>query len=110
IIINPSHFNQEKLQLIQNIAKIQHTKLLSYKDISFIDLGAFKFTLLDTNIENSADPNEHSIITLASIDQTHILLMGDATEKNELKLLANYRLPKIQILKVGHHGSQTSSS
>ncbi len=110
IIINPSHFNQEKLQWIQNIAKSQHTKLLSYKDISFIDLGAFKFTLLDTNIENSADPNEHSIITLASIDQTHILLMGDATEKNELKLLANYRLPKIQILKVGHHGSQTSSS
>ncbi|WP_245393135.1 ComEC/Rec2 family competence protein [Staphylococcus coagulans] len=31
-------------------------------------------------------------------------------KKNELKLLANYRLPKIQILKVGHHGSQTSSS
>ena len=36
--------------------------------------------------------------------------MGDATKNNESILLQNYKLPKIDILKVGHHGSRTSSS
>ena len=38
-----------------------------------------------------------------------MLLMGDATKNNESKLM-KYKLPKIDILKVGHHGSKTSSS
>ncbi|RZH99923.1 ComEC/Rec2 family competence protein, partial [Staphylococcus condimenti] len=38
------------------------------------------------------------------------LTTGDATVKNESKLLLNYLIPRIDILKVGHHGSKTSSS
>ena len=40
----------------------------------------------------------------------HLLFMGDATVKNEETLLQQYQLPPIDILKVGHHGSKTSSS
>ncbi|WP_156768896.1 ComEC/Rec2 family competence protein [Staphylococcus carnosus] len=40
----------------------------------------------------------------------NILTTGDATVKNESKLLANYLIPRIDILKVGHHGSKTSSN
>ena len=36
--------------------------------------------------------------------------MGDATVNNEDILMKSYNLPKIDILKVGHHGSRTSSS
>ncbi|EHM72650.1 hypothetical protein HMPREF9956_1277 [Staphylococcus epidermidis 14.1.R1.SE] len=36
--------------------------------------------------------------------------MGDATVNNEDILMKRYNLPKIDILKVGHHGSRTSSS
>ena len=39
-----------------------------------------------------------------------MLLMGDATKNNESKLMKIYQLPKIDILKVSHHGSKTSSS
>ena len=38
-----------------------------------------------------------------------MLLMGDATKNNESKLMKIYQLPKIDILKVGHHGSKTSA-
>ena len=36
--------------------------------------------------------------------------MGDAGEENENYLINNYDLPEVDILKVGHHGSRTSSS
>ena len=36
--------------------------------------------------------------------------MGDASKESEKYLLNTYNLPKMDILKVGHHGSNTSSS
>ena len=36
--------------------------------------------------------------------------MGDASNKSEEYLLNTYNLSKMDILKVGHHGSNTSSS
>jgi len=36
--------------------------------------------------------------------------MGDATVNNEQKLINNYQMPKIDIVKVGYHGSRASSS
>ncbi|POA05096.1 ComEC/Rec2 family competence protein, partial [Staphylococcus caprae] len=64
----------------------------------------------NTFIPASSDKNEQSIITLIQYRNKNILLMGDATKNNESILLQNYKLPKIDILKVGHHGSRTSSS
>ncbi|RIO57413.1 ComEC/Rec2 family competence protein, partial [Staphylococcus haemolyticus] len=62
------------------------------------------------DIPNSNDKNEHSIILLIQYQRYKMLLMGDATKNNESKLMKIYQLPKIDILKVGHHGSKTSSS
>ncbi|OIS34924.1 hypothetical protein RES13_12425, partial [Staphylococcus cohnii] len=39
-----------------------------------------------------------------------ILLMGDATINNEENLIHKYHLYNVDILKVGHHGSRTSTS
>ena len=36
--------------------------------------------------------------------------MGDASIITEKEILSKYNLPDIDVLKVGHHGSKTSSS
>ena len=36
--------------------------------------------------------------------------MGDASSITEKEILSKYNLPYIDVLKVGHHGSKTSSS
>jgi competence protein ComEC len=36
--------------------------------------------------------------------------MGDAEKENEKFVVNVYKLPKMDILKVGHHGSKTSTS
>jgi len=44
------------------------------------------------------------------ISSSKLLLMGDASVRSEQDIISSYNLPKIDILKVGHHGSNTSSS
>ena len=36
--------------------------------------------------------------------------MGDASSTTEKEIMSIYNLPDIDVLKVGHHGSKTSSS
>ena len=45
-----------------------------------------------------------------SIKNYHFLFMGDASSVREKEVLLKYNLPDIDVLKVGHHGSKTSSS
>ncbi|MFC0233647.1 DNA internalization-related competence protein ComEC/Rec2 [Vagococcus entomophilus] len=54
--------------------------------------------------------NNDSLVSYLKIKKTAFLLVGDLEEPGEQELIKNY--PKLQIdcLKVGHHGSRTSSS
>jgi len=54
-------------------------------------------------------PNERSIILLLKYYQFDLLLMGDASQQNELALIDKGLIDKIEVLKVGHHGSKTST-
>jgi competence protein ComEC len=57
------------------------------------------------------DPNLASVITLVQYGDVRILLMGDAERPEEDWLLAHEASElHADILKVGHHGSKTSSS
>ena len=38
------------------------------------------------------------------------MFMGDASSATEKEIINKYNLPNIDVLKVGHHGSKTSSS
>ncbi|WP_180810414.1 DNA internalization-related competence protein ComEC/Rec2 [Staphylococcus sp. 17KM0847] len=110
IMINPNRFDEYYFKVVKNVCESEGAKLISYLDQQYLKLGDFQFSFLNTDIDLSDDLNEHSIITSVQIKQYHLLLMGDATIANEDKLIENYTLPKVDILKVGHHGSKTSSS
>jgi competence protein ComEC len=58
-----------------------------------------------------ADPNEASTIALVEYGSTRFLLTGDA-ERAEEDWLINHAFDKldVDVLKVGHHGSNTSST
>ncbi len=55
------------------------------------------------------DENNNSNVIYTKIGQYKFLFMGDAGIKVEDKLLKNSFLKNIDVLKVGHHGSKTSS-
>lgn len=67
-----------------------------------------KVNSLNNNVFNNE--NDDSTILLFNIYDYKFLFMGDASIKTEEYLLNNYILPNVDILKVGHHGSYTSTS
>jgi competence protein ComEC len=54
--------------------------------------------------------NEASVVVRASYDQFDVLLTGDIEAGIEAKLLSSGGLGGIEVLKVAHHGSKTSST
>ena len=85
---------------------INNIELIDATTIQFIQLKILKFHFT-WRYSNSNDKMNIASFYLLNI-KDKMLLMGDAT-KNESKLMKIYQLPKL-ILKVGHHGSKTSSS
>ena len=54
--------------------------------------------------------NDNSLVLYLNLNGIKLLLMGDAGVEVEKDLLEKYNLKNIDILKLGHHGSKTSSS
>lgn len=91
---------------INNIEKkIKNKEVLTLKNFVIDDI---KVNSLNNNIFNNE--NDDSTILLFNIYDYKFLFMGDASIKTEEYLLNNYILPNVDILKVGHHGSYTSTS
>ncbi len=59
----------------------------------------------------STDPNQHSLILELIYGDTEFLFLGDAGKEQEDRLLKAFgSFVETDLLKVGHHGSRTSSS
>lgn len=68
-----------------------------------------KFINLNT-LKNATDENEKSLVIYLDVNNISFLFMGDATTKVERNILNNYQNLKCDYIKLGHHGSDTSSS
>lgn len=91
---------------INNIEKkINNKEVLMLKNFVIDNI---KVNSLNNNVFNNE--NDNSTVLLFNIYDYKFLFMGDASIKTEEYLLNNYILPNVDILKVGHHGSYTSTS
>lgn len=54
--------------------------------------------------------NDASIVLMLTAYGKRVLLTGDLEESGEKQILENYPLPQVDIVKIGHHGSKTSTS
>lgn len=66
----------------------------------------FRFLLNDKNYQGD---NENSLICETEIQGLRFMFMGDATREQELDIVKDLPHHKIDILKLGHHGSKTST-
>lgn len=68
------------------------------------------FEILYVDNTEPAEPNNASIVVQLKYGTQKYLFMGDAEEAVESKLVKEGILEDIDVLKVGHHGSNTSST
>ncbi len=73
-------------------------------------LGASRVTVLSKNKEQSDNLNNSSLILKVVYGDFSLLLTGDAEKEAEKQLLSDKKDVSADVLKVGHHGSETSTS
>ena len=58
---------------------------------------------------NEKDDNEYCLFILVSIGKYDVLITGDNPAGTEVEFVRKYKLPEIETIIVGHHGSKYSS-
>lgn len=56
------------------------------------------------------DPNNDSVVFLLTAFEQSILMTGDIEEEAERQILRRWDLPPLDLMKVAHHGSRTSTA
>ena len=75
------------------------------------NIGKSKVTILAPNSEKYSLTNNYSIVLKLQNGENSFVFTGDAEKNSENEMLANNKLDlKADVLKLGHHGSNTSSN
>ena len=105
VILNKGDYTELEVELITHLKNknIKYTNNINKIPL----LGSYMYLL---NTKKFSNENDNSIVTYFEYQKYKFLFMGDSSSKTEEYLINNYNLTNISFLKVGHHGSNTSSS
>ena len=105
VIFNCGEYNDLEKELINVLDK---KKIKYYSCIKELNIDKNKLYFLQT--KEYDNENDNSNVIYVEIKDFKYLFMGDSGIDKEKDILDKYNLPEIDVLKVGHHGSKTSSS
>ena len=113
IITHQDYDHYGALESLENIFKVKKVlyveDFISNKNTYYIDnLIVHNLNFYDLNL--TRDKNYHSGVYKFDIKNNSFLIMGDAPKEIEYKIINDNSLLNIDYLKVGHHGSKTSTS
>jgi competence protein ComEC len=78
--------------------------------LSLFDFGNVKAEFIAPNSESYSNLNNYSAVLLLSYNNNRFLFMGDAEREEEAKILSKSYDISADVIKIGHHGSSSSSS
>ena len=105
VIFNCGEFNDLEKELIEILDK---KKIKYYSCIKELNIDNNKLYFLQT--KEYDNENDNSNVIYAELDGYKFMFMGDSGIEKEKDILDKYNISDIDVLKVGHHGSKTSSS
>ena len=103
--------SKEQTEIEKNLlqtAKSNKVSVSNAKEGQSWAVGEAQFTIIQAL--QTEEENDGSIIMQANVGGYSWLFTGDLEEAGEQQLLSKVSLSQIDVLKVGHHGSSTSSS
>ena len=105
VIFNCGELNNLEKELIKVLDK---KKIKYYSCIKELNIDKNKLYFLQTKEYDNENDNSNVIYT--ELNGYKFMFMGDAGIDKEKDILEKYNISNIDVLKVGHHGSKTSSS
>ena len=117
-IINTFEIGKIYMPKVVSTTKTYESLLMAIKDknlkintakagTSIIDTDALKINILSPNNSTYTELNNYSVVTKITYGTTKFLFMGDAEKLSENEIKENVTA---DVIKIGHHGSNTSSS
>lgn len=104
VIFNCGPYNDLENELIEVLDK---KKIKYYSYIKELNVDNNKLHFLQT--KEYDNENENSNVIYMELNGYKFMFMGDAGVEKEKDILEKYNVSKIDVLKIGHHGSKTSS-
>ena len=104
VIFNCGELNELEQELIKVLNK---KKIPYYSCIKKLNIDSNKLYFLQT--KEYENENDNSNVIYTEICGYKFMFMGDAGVDKEKDILEKYNISNIDVLKVGHHGSKTSS-
>ena len=105
VIFNCGEYNDLEKELIKVLEK---KNIKYYSCIKELNIDNNKLYFLQTKEYDNENDNSNAIYT--ELNGYKFMFMGDAGVDKEKDILDKYNISDIDVLKVGHHGSSTSSS
>ena len=105
VIFNCGEFNDLEKELIKVLEK---KKIKYYSCIKELNIDDNKLNFLQT--KEYDNENDNSNVIYNELSGYKFMFMGDSGIEKEKDILDKYNISDIDVLKVGHHGSNTSSS
>lgn len=99
---------QPALAPIKDIQVVEPGEIVRLKDVPMLIISLSTSSAASYYAEDNA--NDSSLAVLISIGEEVLLNLGDLSMELENKLLREVSLPAISLIKLGHHGSNTSTS
>nr|HOO68001.1 DNA internalization-related competence protein ComEC/Rec2 [Bacilli bacterium] len=107
VIFNSGEVNANESNII-NVLEDKNISYYFYKDKDVLNISNYELLFLNPSIIYDNE-NDNSLVIYLDINNYKFLFTGDISQSVEESIIDEYDLD-IDILKVAHHGSKTSSS
>lgn len=101
--------NTQTWKDVLSLANTEGCKILDSKPGTVISGGGATLKFIHPTKDYN-DNNEDSVVGLLDYNNTEVLLTGDAEAITEQDMVSQNLVPDVDVLKVGHHGSNTSTT
>lgn len=111
VILPDKESKSKTYQRMMTAIDASGAKVITPEPEAEFSLGAMTVTILAPISTKYTDTNNYSVVMKLEFGDTSFMMTGDAEEKSEKEILAKYSpdFLKCDVLKVGHHGSSTST-
>lgn len=105
---NPAYLEFKKIIVEKNI-QVQHAQAGQGYNFGSVDLQVL-YPFANISGQEFENINNTSVVIQVNYGVDNFLFMGDAEKEVEKELLTQGVLAEVEVLKVGHHGSNSSTS
>lgn len=92
------------------ISNFKVKQVMTNSDFHTVSYGNLTLRNYNNHIKSGNEDNENSLVIGFNLGKKDYLITGDASKEIENYMMSEYKSIPCDILKVGHHGSKTSTS